>query len=221
MSPVVASRLRRIQAIVDDRLLFQDELREVRQMQQWVLDAEHILSAAFVAEGSVLTNAIVADHFDTWREQLAHQVRENVLSARLQQCLEQFLQVLSNQRSHLIQCYDRSAFPRTNNEMERHIRGLKTRYRRISGRKNWNNYLLGYGRCVAYYDWWQQDAEHCQQFLHQTTHLDRVAWRKQRRACKTARSEQLKRFRFRQKPQAYLASLEARWQAAAPTSVLP
>lgn len=55
---------------------------KVRQMRQWVLDAEHILSADFLAEGSVITN----------------------------------------------------------NEMERRIRAIKTRYRRMSGRKNWNSY---------------------------------------------------------------------------------
>jgi len=49
---------------------------------------------------------------------------------------------LTNLRSHLVQCYDQEGFPRTNNEMERSIRALKTRYRRISGRKNWNSYLL-------------------------------------------------------------------------------
>ncbi len=52
-------------------------------------------------------------------------------------------------RPYLIRCYDRKEFPRTNNELERNIRGLKTQYRRISGRKNWNNYLLCYGRFLA------------------------------------------------------------------------
>ena len=42
--------------------------------------------------------------------------------------------------------------PHTNNDMEGSIQGLKTRYRRISGRKNWNSYLLRYERSVAYYD---------------------------------------------------------------------
>ena len=163
MSPLVGSRLARLIAIVDDRLLFQEVLREVRQMRQWVLDAEHILSADFLQAGAVVTN----------------------------------------------------------NELERRIRAIKTRYRRITGRKNWNSYLLRYGRCVAFYDWWEQDAEHSEQFLHQAAHLDRVTWKKQRKASKTATSCQLKRFRFRHRRQAFLTSLEARWEAATPTSVLP
>ena len=84
--------------------------------------------------------------------------RWDALSELEQDCLSQFLQQLSHLRPHLVQCYDREGFPRTNNEMERSIRGLKTQYRRISGRKNWNSYLLRYGRCVAYSDWWEQDA---------------------------------------------------------------
>jgi hypothetical protein len=43
-----------------------------------------------------------------------------------QTCLSEFLQVLSNQRPYLVQCYDRQDFPRTNNELERSIRALKT-----------------------------------------------------------------------------------------------
>jgi hypothetical protein len=58
--------------------------------------------------------------------------------------------VLANLRSHLVECYDRQEFPRTNNDMERSIRALKTQSRRVSGRKNWNGYLLRYGRAVAY-----------------------------------------------------------------------
>ena len=66
--------------------------------------------------------------------------RQDGLSEEQRRCLQQFLQVLSNQRCHLIQCYDQQDFPRTNNELERRIRAIKTRYRRITGRKNWNSY---------------------------------------------------------------------------------
>jgi hypothetical protein len=221
VSPLVGSRLARLLAIIDDRLLFQEALSEVRQMRQWVLDAEHILSAAFLAEGSVVTNKLVARRFDAWRAQLARQLRQDGLSEEQRRCLQQFLQVLSNQRCHLIQCYDQQDFPRTNNEMERRIRAIKMRYRRITGRKNWNSYLLRYGRCVAFYDWWAQDAERAEQFLQLAAQLDRVAWRKQRRASSAATSCQLKRFRFRHQRQAVLTSLEARWLAATPTPVLP
>src|SRR5260370_40538760 len=103
--------------------------------------------------------------------------------------------------SHLVQCYDRQDFPRTNNDMERSIRGLKTQYRRISGRKNWNAYLLRYGRYVAYAAWWEQDAGRQCQLVEHASRLDRVRWRGLRQEAKTAQCEQLKRFRFRHKGQ--------------------
>src|SRR3989442_1122011 len=110
----------------------------------------------------------------------------------------EFLQVLSNLRPYLVQCYDRQDFPRTNNEMERSIRGLKTRYRRGSSRKNWNVYLLRYGRCVAYYEWWEQDATRRQQLVELASRLDRARWRELRREKTVAQHEQLTRFRYRQ-----------------------
>ena len=131
------------------------------------------------------------------------------------------MQVLSNLRPYLVQCYDRKDFPRTNNDMERSIRGLKTQYRRVSGRKNWNAYLLRYGRYVAYASWWEQDAAHRQQLELHAGRLDRARWRELRQETTAAHREQLTRFRFRHRRQAYLNSLEERWAAAAPPLSLP
>src|SRR5205823_898128 len=123
-------------------------------------------------------------------------------------------QVMSHLRAGLVQCYDLPGFPRTNNDMEISIRALKTRYRHISGRKNWNAYLLRYGRCVAYYDWWMEQPNgpaRLEARLRQTSaHL----WRAVRQQTRQCQQEQLNRFRFRHHPQAFLASLEARWEQA-------
>ena len=105
--------------------------------------------------------------------------------------------------------------------MERSIRALKTQYRRISGRKNWNAYLLRYGRAVAYASWWEQDAAHRHQLELRAAQLDRTRWRELRQETTIAHSEQLTRFRFRHRRQAYLTSLEERWAAAAPSHSLP
>ena len=203
-----------------ERAAWASQLAQVTRMHGWVLEVEHILDESLAQEGEVVSNATVGSRLDGWREQMAPQLTDGTLSELEQECLTQFLQQLSNWRSHLVQCYDRKDFPRTNNEMERSIRGLKTQYRRISGRKNWNAYLLRYGRCVAYAAWWEQDAAHRQQLEQRAGRLDRAHWRKLRRETTAAQSEQLKRFRFRHKRQAYLSSLEERW-AAASTHPLP
>ncbi|MFL5696467.1 MAG: transposase [Ktedonobacteraceae bacterium] len=221
MSPRCAQKLARLQAIVAERATWASQLTQVTRMHGWVLSVEHILDESLTQEGEVVSNATVGRRLDAWREQMAQYLTTGTLSELERECLSEFLQVLSNLRPHLVQCYDRKDFPRTNNEMERSIRGLKTQYRRISGRKNWNAYLLRYGRCVAYASWWEQDAVHRQQREQRAGQLDHARWRELRRETTVAQSEQLKRFRFRHKRQAYLASLEERWAAAAPTPLLP
>src|SRR5438067_12774467 len=72
-------------------------------------------------------------------------------------------------------------FPAPYPDMERSIRGLKTQYRRMSGRKNWNAYLVRYGRCVAYAAWWEQDGAHRQSLVQRVAQLDRARWRELRR----------------------------------------
>ncbi len=210
-------KLTRLSTIVGERVAWAEPLRQVKRMRQWVLDAEHILDGSWAKPGDRLSNEKVGRRLDRWRKTLAQYLCDGTLSELEQECLTQFLQVLSNQRSHLVQCYNREAFPRTNNDLERSIRSLKTQYRRISGRKNWNSYLLRYGRCVAYAAWWEQDAGRQCQLVEHASRLDRAGFRELRRESKAAQSEQLKRFRFRHKRQQYLDSLEARWATAAAT----
>ncbi len=221
MSPAVAPKLQRLLAILAERASWATELAQVRRMRDWVLQAEHILDGSWAQAGEIISNATVAGRLDTWRQTLADQLSAGTLSELEQTCLAQFVQVFANLRPHLVQCYDHQDFPRTNNELERSIRGLKTQYRRISGRKNWNSYLLRYGRSVAYASWWEQDVAHQRQLEQRAARLDRTRWGQFRQETKVAQSEQLKRFRFRHKRQAYLASLEERWVAAATTHPLP
>ncbi len=213
--------LARLQAIVAERATWAEPLAQVKRLYDWLLEVEHLLDRSPGAEGEVVSNATVGTQLDHWRERMSRQLTDDSLSQLEQECLTEFLQVLSNLRLHLVQCYDHKDFPRTNNDMERSIRGLKTQYRRVSGRKNWNAYLLRYGRSVAYAAWWEQDAAH-RQLLHQrTARLNRVRWRELRQESSCAHSEQLTRFRFRHKRQALLASLESRWATATQSAVLP
>ena len=221
MSPRCAQKLARLQTIVGERVAWATELAQIRRLRQWVLDAEQILDGSWAQPGEQVSNATVGQRLDRWRQTLASRPSTPPLSELEQECLTDFLQVLSNLRPYLVQCYDRQDFPRTNNELERSMRALKTQYRRISGRKNWNGSLLRYGRSVAYAVWWEQDPAHQRQLKEQVAHLDRGRWRQARQATKVAQAECLKRFRFRHRRRQYLDSLEARWAAATPTHPLP
>jgi hypothetical protein len=162
---------------VAERTLWSEQFAQVKRMRQWVLDVEGILDGSWIQAGAVVSNAKVGRRLDTWRRHMSRHLTDGTLSELEQECLAVFLKQLTNLRPHLVQCYDQEGFPRTNNEMERSIRALKTRYRRISGRKNWNSYLLRYGRAVAYLEWWEQDAPRRQQLLEQASRLDRLRWR--------------------------------------------
>ena len=221
VSPRCVQKLARLQTIMAERTAWASQLAQVTRMHGWVLSVEHILDGSWAQAEEEVSNATVGQRLDAWRQQMSGHLTDGTLGELEQECLTQFLQQLSNLRPYLVQCYDRKDFPRTNNEMERSIRGLKTQYRRISGRKNWNAYLLRYGRCVAYAAWWEQDAAHRQQLEQRAGRLDRARWRELRRETTLAQSEQLTRFRFRHRRQAYLNSLEERWAAAAPSHSLP
>ena len=220
MSQLAAQKRARLQTILAERAAWACPLMQVKRMHGWVVEVEHLLDGNWAQPGEVVSNATVASRLDGWREHMAKLLTDGTLSELERECLSEFLQVLSNLRPYLVQCYDRQDFPRTNNEMERSIRGLKTQYRRISGRKNWNAYLLRYGRCVAYAAWWEQDAAHRKLLELRAARLDRARWRELRQETTTAHREQLTRFRFRHRRQAYLNSLEERW-AAAPSYSLP
>ncbi len=222
MSGLAAQKRARLQRIVAERAAWTSQLAQVKRMRNWVLEVEHLLDESLAQPGEVVSNATVGSRLDAWRARMALQLSDGKLSELERECLTECLQVLSNLRPYLVQCYDREDFPRTNNEMERSIRRIKTQYRRISGRKNWNAYLLRYGRSVAYAVWWEQDVAHRQQLEQRVARLDRTRWRELRRETTTAHREQLTRFRFRHKRQAYLNSLEERWAAAAaPSHSLP
>jgi len=221
VSPLCAQKLARLQAIVAERAIWTEQLAQVKRLHGWLLEVEHLLDESQAPEGEVLSNATVGSRLDSWRERMAAQLTDGSLAELERECLSEFLQVLTNLRPYLVQCYDRQDFPRTNNDLERSIRGLKTQYRRVSGRKNWNAYLLRYGRCVAYAAWWEQDAAHRKLLEQRAAQLDRARWRELRRETAAAQSEQLTRFRFRHKRQSLLISLEERWAAAAQSAPLP
>lgn len=181
-------------------------------MRDWVLTTEYILSAAWADPSQEPPgNATVRKRFDHWSATLEQLHASGSLSEQEQACLAHFLQITQNLHPRLFLCYDRFDFPRTNNEMEGYIRSLKTRYRRISGRKNWNNYLLRYGRCVAYYDCLFQEAGSDAALERRLKQVNHQQWQFARLQCRNRQQDQLKRWRFRHKRESYLSALEERW----------
>ena len=181
-------------------------------MHTRVLETERILSGEVLrADNLPVTNATVGQRFDAWCEALHAQVQDPALTTPERQCLEHFVHVSRNMRPQLIQCYDLEQLPRTNNDMEGFIRSIKTRYRRISGRKNWNRYLLRYGRRVAYYEAAVRMGESLFAIDARVRAVPHRRWRTTRAEQRACQEEQLKQYRVRHRRTQFLAGLEARW----------
>ncbi len=181
-------------------------------MHAWIVETEHILAGTWAKDGEVLTNQAVAERFDRWIATLQARLSEGALLAESEQaCLTHFLKVSRSLRPRLLCCYDTPGLPRTNNDMERYIRGIKTRYRRVSGRKNWNAYLLRYGQSIAYFDSLEQTGVNEEAFLTCCSRIDHATWRATRMHHRSIQQERLNVFRFLHQQESYLHTLEARW----------
>ncbi len=194
---------------------WREELDCVRRMHGWLLEAEAILSGSWAGGEEEVTNAGVALRFDTWVATLKGEASGEHLTETEQRCLSHFLHVTASLRPQLIQCYDVVGLPRTNNDMEGFIRAIKTRYRRVSGRKNWNRYLLRYGRRVAYYEAQVRSAGGEAGVNGAVGQVTPKQWRAGRAEQRARQADQLKQYRFRHKRAKFLQGLEARWTAAA------
>jgi hypothetical protein len=98
-------------------------------MQQWVLDAEHILGGGWAeteekssvsrqsTDKKCLTNKEVGTRFDKFLQELDRELVEDGMGPTERKCLTEFLRVLHNARPYLTQCYDLDVFPRTNIEV--------------------------------------------------------------------------------------------------------
>ena len=194
----------------------------VRRLHARVLEAEAILAGGWAATAEELTNAAVAERFDQWVAQLRTTGAQAAETELEQICLAHFLHVTQNMRPQLVQCYDVPGLPRTNNDLEGFIRAIKTRYRRVSGRKNWNRYLLRYGRRVAYYEARVRMEGGTIEVEQGVGRVTPAQWRAARAEQRRCQAEQLKQHRFRHKRTAFLQELEGRWAAArSRTGLLP
>lgn len=192
-------------------------------MHTRVVAAEQILCGDRLrVAGLLVSNATVGQCFDDWCATLRQQLTDASLTETERRCLEHFLHVTDNMRPQLIQCYDLASLPRTNNDMEGFIRAIKARYRRLSGRKNWNRYLLRYGRRVAYYEARVRMNDEPRAIDECVRGVSHASWRMARAEQLRCQEEQLKQYRVRHRRQQFLAGLEARWQEATQgTGLLP
>jgi hypothetical protein len=104
----------------------------------------------------------------------------------------------------LFTCYDHPHVPRTNNDHERFFRKTKTRHRRMTGLRSWNDYIVRSGEFVVFVD----DA------LRQTNVINRLQtvsyqmYNTERKRWSVRLEETTKRRRFRRNPTKHLQEAE-------------
>jgi hypothetical protein len=186
------------------RSTFAQDITWLRTGQTWLLQAEALLSQ----EGD---QRLQEQTFVAWRERMAHRSRH--LPPVYAHCLAHFVGVLTRMQPHLFVWMSTAGLPRTNNDLERFIRAMKTRYRRMSGRKNWQAYLLRYGQRVAFFEasCLLGDAAAFAQHLRRIAHMQWPHARLQHRPLAHRLRTQ---FRFTHRRADILRTLEERWAQA-------
>lgn len=146
-----------------------------------------------------------------WRETVARRSRH--LPFPYAHCLAHFVGVLTRMHPHLFVWTTIAGLPRTNNDLERFIRAMKTRYRRMSGRKNWQAYLLRYGQRIAFYE------AHClagepAAFERHVRQVAYTQWPQARLQHRPLAYRLRTQFRFTHRRADILRALEQRWAQA-------
>ncbi|NOU98925.1 IS66 family transposase [Paenibacillus planticolens] len=104
----------------------------------------------------------------------------------------------------LFSCYDHGHLPRTNNDHERFFRQTKTRHRRMTGRRSWNEYILRNGEYVVLVD----DALQQEDLTNRLSLVSYENYKQQKERWNNRLNESVLRRRFRKDPLAYLQNLE-------------
>jgi len=106
----------------------------------------------------------------------------------------------------LFTCYDAPHVPRTNNDHERFFRQTKTKHRRMTGRRSWNDYILRSGEFVVFVD----DALKQPNLIERLQMVDYDTFNAERSRWNDRLLEGTKRRRFRKNPETYLKNIEKR-----------
>lgn len=196
--------LQRLIKITACRLPFTQQVETLRQQRQWLIDLEHLLAPVEDEAARSQTPHSVQQAVATYLAQLGTQTAGNATD---QPVARHITTTFHERWWGLFTCYAVPELPRTNNELERYMRRIKSGHRRIVGRNNVHDFIIRYGRYAACVDY----QESLPALLQRLRQVSQQAFLGERRALDTALLREQKRYRFRQHQAAYLQELEARW----------
>jgi hypothetical protein len=182
----------------------------LRRQRQWLIDLEHLLDPPKQPAQPPLTSQSVAQAIDHYLTKLLAKVVTDT-DEENQRVAAHINETFRNRWWGLFTCYDVEDLPRTNNDLERYMRRIKTGHRRVTGRKNVHDFIIRYGRYAACVDY-RESVDDLLARLRRVSHEDFL---RERQALDTALLREQKRHRFRHHQPAHLRELEERWAAAA------
>ena len=184
-------------------------MAQFRRQRQWLIDLEHLLDPPALPEQPPPTSQSVTSAVDHYLNKLLAQVATDP-DELAQQVAQHINKTFRERWWGLFACYDVAGLPRTNNELERYMRYIKSGQRRILGRKNVHDFIIRYGRYAACIDY-QESVDELVARLQQVSQDDFI---RERRDLEVILLREQKRHRFRHHQADYLCELEARWQVA-------
>jgi hypothetical protein len=176
---------------------------DYEEVKRWALPLHHVADLLHPdVDKSSETVRFHMNHFLTWLDSTYTNPKDELMVKNLKNYTNGFW-------DGLFTCYDNPYLPRTNNDHERYFRQTKTRHRRMTGLRSWNEYILRSGEYVVFVDdaIRQKDIE---QRLQSVSYED---FRRERKRWEERLTGTTKRRRFRRNPSKYLADVEKRYCA--------
>lgn len=184
-------------------------MAQLRRQRQWLIDLEHLLDPPEQPDQPPLTSQSVAQAVDHYLTELLTKVGAGT-DEEDQRVAAHINTTFRERWWGLFKCYDVAGLPRTNNELERYMRRIKSGQRRILGRKNVHDFIIRYGRYAACVDY----RESVDELLVRLQQVSQDDFLRERQALDVALLREQKRHRFRHHQDNYLAELENRWGIA-------
>lgn len=194
--------LSRLLKVVDMRLPFAEEVSRLKRQHQWLIELAQLLD---VLDDKICAQQ-VKQSVDRYLQDLtAHTVDEadSAVAAHIDKTFRSLWW-------GLFTCYDVAGLPRTNNGLERFMRLVKTSQRRITGRKQVQDFIVRYGEFVTYLDY----EESLPALLERLQCVTQEDFLTERRLLDASILRETKRHRFRHHREKLLRHLEARWAEA-------
>ena len=183
---------------------------ELRRAHDWLREiARRLEPTTAAADDPPPSGAQVRARVEACLDALAAACATGEVAAWLRTKAEHAATVLRRLGDGLYHTYDVPGLPATNNEQERFYRRLKTGYRRATGRRRADAFVVRVGGFAVHAA--AASAEPETAVLDRFAAVPAAAWQRERAALRATQERQTKMRRFRLHRAAYLADLESRW----------